>query len=253
MDCGKGRDHVSNSFVQLNQVHKSIQKATIIREITLHAERGEVVALCGGNGAGKSTLLRMLVGILHPNSGQISINGVHWKDNRQRYTSQIGYMPDDFRFSTGLTSMETMTFWAKLKGLDKLRAVEVLSEVGLLHTDPKPITSYSKGMRQRVLFAQTLLARPPLIVMDEPTNGLDPFWMESFIQVVRKAASNGQTVLFSTHQLQIAEVLADRIVFLKDGNIVLDSNKAEIRNSFGINGLQDAFNELFGIPRISHK
>lgn len=210
------------SFVRFERVHKAIKRQSIIGEVSLHAERGTVVALCGGNGAGKSTLLRMLVGILHPTRGDITIDGLRWKDDRKRYAGLIGYMPDDYRFSAGLTAMETMTFWARLKGLDKTRAAEALAEVGLERTGTKPVASFSKGMRQRVLFAQALLARPPLIVMDEPTNGLDPYWIEMFVQLVRKAAAGGQTVFFSTHQLHIAEALADRIIFLQDGRMVTD-------------------------------
>ncbi|CAH1209439.1 putative ABC transporter ATP-binding protein YxlF [Paenibacillus plantiphilus] len=242
---------MSESFVRFERVHKAIKGQTIIGEVSLHAGRGAVIALCGGNGAGKSTLLRMLVGILQPTRGDITIDGLRWRDNRKRYAGLIGYMPDDYRFSAGLTAMETMTFWAKLKGLEKVRAIEALAEVGLEHTGPKPVASFSKGMQQRVLFAQALLARPPLIVMDEPTNGLDPYWIETFMQLVRNAAADGQTVFFSTHQLHIAEALADQIVFLQGGHIVLDGAGGDIRQHLDGAGLSNAFLELPGIPEAA--
>ncbi|WP_019535243.1 heme ABC exporter ATP-binding protein CcmA [Paenibacillus ginsengihumi] len=239
---------MADHLVRFDAVHKAFQGKTVIGEVHLHVGQGEVVALCGGNGAGKSTLLRMLAGILRPTSGTIAVNGLRWEDDRRRYARQIGYMPDDYRFSPGLTALETMLFWARLRGLGKERARDALAQVGLADTGSKPVASFSKGMRQRVLFAQALLAKPPLIVMDEPTNGLDPYWMESFVKLVRQAAAAGQTVLFSTHQLQIAEALSDRIVFLRDGGVVLDGKKADIRRRFGAAGLQQAFGELFGIP-----
>lgn len=238
---------MADSLVEIQAVHKIFKGKTVVAEMSMHIGRGEVVALCGGNGAGKSTLLRMLGGILRPTGGSIAIDGVTWGEDRAFYARQIGYMPDDYRFSPGLTALETMLFWARLRGLGKPRAKEVLEQVGLSDTGGKPVASFSKGMRQRVLFAQALLAKPPLLIMDEPTNGLDPYWMESFVALVRQAAASGQTVVFSTHQLQIAEALGDRYVFLRDGNLVLDGKKEEIQRQHGSAGLQRAFGELFGL------
>lgn len=238
---------MDDALVRFDAVHKIFKGKTVIDHVELHICRGEVAALCGGNGAGKSTLLRMLAGILRPTSGSITVNGLAWQADRRRYASQIGYMPDDYRFSPGLTALETMLFWARLRGLGKARAQEVLSLVGLSDTGSKPVASFSKGMRQRVLFAQALLAEPALIVMDEPTNGLDPYWMESFVRLVRQAAADGRTILFSTHQLPMAEALADRIVFLRDGKAVLNELKSDIHRQFEAADLQRTFGELFGI------
>lgn len=238
---------MDNHLVRFDGVHKSFKEKTVIEDIQLYIRRGEAVALCGGNGAGKSTLLRMVAGILRPTRGSISVNDHDWQENRQNYARQIGYMPDDYRFSPGLTAMETMLFWARLRGLGKTRAKEVLSMVGLSDTGSKPVASFSKGMRQRVLFAQALLAEPPLVIMDEPTNGLDPYWMNTFVTLVRQAVSNGQTLLFSTHQLEIAEALADRIVFLRDGNVILDRKRDDIHLTNETEGMKEVFRELFGI------
>jgi len=231
----------------MEHVRKSMRRQEVIKDFTLQAEAGRVIALLGGNGAGKSTILRMIAGILHPDAGEIRVGGLRWKDGRLRYAERVGYMPDDYRFPGGLTAMETMTFWAKLRGLPKSRAAEALAEVGLSDTGTKPVASFSKGMRQRVLFAQALLARPPLVLLDEPTNGLDPFWMESFIRLVREAAGRGQTVLFSTHQLEIAEAAADRIVFLRDGVAMFDSGAGQ-NGADGPETLREAFARMYGIP-----
>ncbi|WP_020619790.1 ABC transporter ATP-binding protein [Paenibacillus daejeonensis] len=235
-------------FVQLSGIRKTMQRQVIIQDLHLSAERGEIVALCGGNGAGKSTILRMLAGVMQPDQGDIVVGGLRWRENRLDYAGQIGYMPDDYRFSPGLTASETMRFWAGLRGLSAARAREVLSEVGLTETGRKAVSAFSKGMRQRILFAQALLARPPLLIMDEPTNGLDPYWMESFAELVRQAAAAGQTVIFSTHQLPLAEGLADRIAFLRGGVIELEGTPARIREQLGSEGLQEAFASLFGFP-----
>ena len=231
----------------MEHVRKAMRRQEVIRDFTLRAEAGQVIALLGGNGAGKSTILRLIAGILRPDAGEIRVGGLRWKDDRLAYAGRIGYMPDDYRFPGGLTAMETMAFWAKLRGLPRSRAAEALAEVGLSDTEKKPVASFSKGMRQRVLFAQALLARPPLVLLDEPTNGLDPYWMESFIRLVREAAGRGQTVLFSTHQLEIAEAAADRIVFLRDGMAVFDSG-ADGHGANGEETLREAFMRMYGIP-----
>ncbi|WP_223869908.1 ABC transporter ATP-binding protein [Paenibacillus sabuli] len=231
-------------LLRIADVTKRIGRQTIIGGLDLEAGRGQVIALCGGNGAGKSTILRMIAGILHPTSGTISIDGLAWAKQRRRYAAQVGYMPDDYRFGAGLTALETMTFWAKLKGLPRGRAEEALREVGLGETGRKPVSSFSKGMRQRVMLAQALLAHPPLLLMDEPTNGLDPYWLSTFGELVQRAAARGQTVFFSTHQLQLAERLAGRIVFLEGGEIRYDGSGEQIRAGLGADGAEAAFADL---------
>lgn len=237
-------------IVQMEHVQKTIADQVIIEDFNLQAASGQVIALCGGNGAGKSTLLRMLAGIIRPTAGKITVCGLQWQEKRMEYASKVGYMPDDYRFSAGLTALETMQFWAKLKGLPRQRATEVLSQVGLSETGRKPVTSFSKGMRQRIMFAQAMLAKPPLLLMDEPTNGLDPYWMDSFVRLVRQIADEGTTIIFSTHMLEIAEALADRIVFLRNGKAEIAGTPEQIRQQIGSDRLQDAFRQIFGIPDV---
>ncbi|MFE9278091.1 ABC transporter ATP-binding protein [Paenibacillus glucanolyticus] len=238
---------MSETFVQMTDVGKTIKGQIIVNQLNLKIPRGQVVALLGGNGAGKSTILRMLAGIIQPTRGDIRVGDWSWKENRRGYAELIGYMPDDYRFSPGLTARETMAFWAKLKGLTAKHGDDMLAQVGLEYTEKKTVSSFSKGMRQRVLFAQVLLGQSPLIIMDEPTNGMDPYWMQSFVEMVREAAYRGQTVLFSTHQLHIAEALADRILFLKEGAIRFEGSGEDIRQQLGSSGMEKAFDYLFGI------
>nr|WP_207952171.1 ABC transporter ATP-binding protein [Paenibacillus turpanensis] len=230
----------------MENIRKQYKGQIIIDGLQLTVERGRVVALCGGNGAGKSTILKMIAGISHPDSGVITVGGVQWKEDRERYASLLGYMPDDLRFGQGQTAYESLSFWGALRGVPKSSVREALRQVGLENTGKKPVTSFSKGMRQRLALAQALLASPQLVLMDEPTNGLDPYWMDTFVRIVKETASNGQTVLFSTHQLHIAEKLADRILFLKDGRIELDGSAADIRSRLGAERLEAALSGWFG-------
>lgn len=235
----------SEKIVKMQGVHKRYKDQTVVEDFHLTAEAGRIIALCGGNGAGKSTILRMLAGIIQPTRGEIAVCGIRWRDDRAAYARQIGYMPDDYRFSGGLTALETLGFWAKLKGLDLQAARAALAEAGLEDTGKKPVSSFSKGMRQRLMFAQAMLAHPPLVILDEPTNGLDPHWLERFVDLVRDAAGRGQTVLLSTHQLGIAEAVADEIYFLQNGVVKMSGTPAKIRKQLGTSGLGEAYAQMF--------
>lgn len=234
--------------LHLNQVSKRIQKQQIIHSVDFSLSQGQALALCGGNGAGKSTLLRMIAGILQPTSGSIEVNGTSWKQNRQGYAEQLGFMPDDYMFGQGLSAEETLTFWASLRKVSKNRVQDILCTVGLHEVRSKAVSSFSKGMRQRLLFAQALLTKPPLLIMDEPTNGLDPYWLESFISLVHSAKQDGHAVIFSTHQLEIAEAVADHVIFLKEGRIMEEGPVRAFHQTYGSHGLQGAFHRLFGLP-----
>ncbi|WP_274518873.1 ABC transporter ATP-binding protein [Tumebacillus flagellatus] len=192
----------------------------IVEPLSLSLPPGRVMALCGGNGAGKSTLIKMVVGVSRPTTGAIRVQGLEWRRNRMEYARRIGFMPDDFQFAAGVSAWETLCFYGGLRGVGKQRVAEVVEIVGLTEACGKQVSDFSKGMRQRLLFAQALLARPALLVLDEPTNGLDPYWMESLAELLVQLKAEGQTVLFSTHQLDVAEAVADEVVFLNRGRVI---------------------------------
>lgn len=239
-------------IAEMIDVSKIIRKQTIVSKINMKIVPGEIVALCGGNGAGKSTILRMLAGITQPSEGIVRVAGLQTKIDRNHVAYNIGYMPDDYQFGLGLTAREALGFWAKLRGESKQRVAEVLEAVGLTETGNKPVSAFSKGMRQRVLFAQAILARPRLLLMDEPTNGLDPYWMDTFVQLVQSLQEQGSAVIFSTHQIHVAEVLADRLIFLREGRIEMDSTMDEVHNLYGSEGLHHAFAGLLGVRKMDH-
>ncbi|MGV2882865.1 heme ABC exporter ATP-binding protein CcmA [Paenibacillus taichungensis] len=236
---------MDNMEAEIVGLYKSIKKQQIVEDISFRVSSGHVLALCGGNGAGKSTVLRMLAGILQPTSGEIIVNKMRWSKERKRYSEQIGYMPDDYHFNHGLTAEEVLQFWAALRNVSKERVTEVLTMVGLADQKKKRVTTFSKGMRQRVLFAQALLSKPPLLIMDEPTNGLDPFWMQEFANLIKQIKEEGHMVVFSTHQLEIADDVADQIVFMNQGRNVGDGSTEEFRQQFG--SLHAAFHYSLGL------
>ncbi|WP_068618456.1 ABC transporter ATP-binding protein [Paenibacillus tuaregi] len=236
---------MDNIAAEVSGVSKVIGKKPLVQNITFQLRKGHVVALCGGNGAGKSTVLRMLAGVTQPTVGEITVHHVHWRKDRRRYARHIGYMPDDYQFNQSLTAGEVMSFWAELRQVPQARVTEVLKLVGLADKRGLLVNTFSKGMKQRVLFAQAILAKPPLLIMDEPTNGLDPYWMRELTTLLHDLKQEGHTVLFSTHQLDLAGEAADDIIFMNGGGIVGEGTTASIKEKYG--SVQDAFNSSLGL------
>lgn len=228
-------------IVELNHVSKKVRKAELVAPFSYTLEKGKILALCGGNGAGKSTLIRMITGLIKPTTGTVTIDNLTIKQNKRAYHEKFGYMPDDFQFQPSLTAKETISFYARLKNISEERTLEVIEAVGLTEHLQKKVGKFSKGMRQRLLLAQALLAEPQILILDEPTNGLDPYWMNQFVVIMKQARACGQTIIFSTHELHIAEQLADEVIFLNEGKVI----RQGAIESFANVGLQRTFEQLF--------
>lgn len=212
----------SKIVVDIQNLSKSIKKENLLLPLHYQLTGGKILALCGGNGAGKSTLIRLIIGLMKPTTGHVLINGLHRKEHRQHFTKQFGYMPDDFLFQQTMTTKETIHFYAQMKQIDKARYEEVLQEVGLHEKMNELVGNFSKGMKQRLLLAQALLATPDILILDEPTNGLDPYWVKRFSDLMLHAKEKGQTVIFSTHDLHVVEQIADEVMFLSNGELISD-------------------------------
>ncbi|TCS93605.1 ABC transporter ATP-binding protein [Hazenella coriacea] len=208
---------MDKTIVEIKEVSKVYAQTTALEPLTLSIPRHHCLVLCGGNGAGKSTLIQLLAGIIPPSSGKIELDGVDlWKD-RTNYVKRIGYMPDDFQLPTTMTVQEFLSFYASLRQVSAERVEETLNQVGLIEKKAQKLTGLSKGMRQRLLFAQAILGKPELLLLDEPTNGLDPYWMKQFIQLIDQLKEERTTVLLSTHQLDVAAEVGDLICFMQQG------------------------------------
>lgn len=187
-----------------------------------------IVGLLGANGAGKSTLMRMVCGVMKPTSGTIALDEYPVTD--KEYRNFIGYLPQDFGYYPEFTGMEFMLYVAALKGLDKntarTRSLQLLEQVNLEKDAQKKIKAYSGGMKRRLGIAQTLLNRPKLIVLDEPTAGLDPKERVRFRHIFEQLGKDS-IVLLSTHIVSDLEKCADRIMVMKDGQKVFDGTEEE--------------------------
>jgi ABC-type multidrug transport system ATPase subunit len=231
----------NNKAVEIHQLSKNMKKKPLLKPLHYSLPKGKILALCGGNGAGKSTLIRLITGLIRPTTGYVKINGLTRKENKHDFTKQFGYMPDDFTFQKSMTTKETIRFYARMNHIKKKRYEEVLEEVGLLDRLNEKVGHFSKGMNQRLLLAQALLANPNLLILDEPTNGLDPYWVQQFCDLMVRAKDNGQTIIFSTHDLHVAERIADEVMFLKDGEMI---HNGAIHQYLDI-GLYETFQQLY--------
>ncbi|TCT26334.1 ABC-type multidrug transport system ATPase subunit [Melghiribacillus thermohalophilus] len=236
---------MSDLALKVKGLEKKYHEQTVVFPIDLELQTGQVLALCGGNGAGKSTILKMIAGIVEPTQGSILVDHLSWDKNRKEYAKKIGYMPDHFSLDISLTVRELLHYYARLKKVPGQEVDKVLEKVGLVSAQNKSLESLSKGMRQRFVFAQAMLGSPKLLILDEPTNGLDPYWMKSFVDMIRDLKKENQAIIFSTHHLDIAEETADLVVFLHEGKVMESGSLAELKQQYNNLSLQQMFTRLF--------
>ena len=217
----------------LDQVTKQYSGTTAVKRINLDLQPG-VIGLLGANGAGKTTLMRMICGILKPTNGTISFKteGDTLNASEEMYRDALGYLPQDFGYYPNFTGREFLMYMAALKGLDKRTAkrkcAELLKIVNLEHAASKKIKTYSGGMKQRLGIAQAVLNDPKILVLDEPTTGLDPKERVRFRNLIAELGKDA-IVILSTHIVSDVEHIADRIIMMKEGTIIFDGKATEIQ------------------------
>ncbi len=213
--------------LEIKNTAKKFKKNTALHPFSLNAREGECIALCGGNGAGKSTLLHIIAGISAPTEGTVCVENIDLLKNRKGYVAQIGFMPDEFNAQESLTVIEFLHFYAKLRNVSFERVNEIIQLIGLDEKKLDIIKHLSKGMRQRLLFGQAIIGSPRVLILDEPTNGLDPFWIDVFIKILNDLKKTGTTVIFSTHMMDVAAETADQVIFMENGRAAVS-----LRNDF---------------------
>ena len=203
---------------------RGAQAQDAVRDVSVHLRRGAVYGLLGPNGAGKSTLLKMVCGMLRPTSGQILFDGMPW---RREDLYRIGSLIEEAPLYPNLTARENLRVRTTLLGLPERRIDEALEVVGLTDTGSKRAGRFSMGMKQRLGIACALLARPELLVLDEPTNGLDPLGIEELRGLVRGLAARGVTVLVSSHILSEVQQMADAVGIIYGGRLAYEAPLVE--------------------------
>lgn len=218
--------------VDLNQVCKYYPNVNALHPLTMSVKSGEVLGLFGHNGAGKSTLMKLILGILKPSTGSVSALGHCPRSNQaHNYRTQFGYLPENVSFYEHLSGREVLYYLAKLKGHNKTQADRLLEEVNLAPAADRAVKTYSKGMRQRLGLAQAFLGSPKLLILDEPTVGLDPVATQDFYLTVDRLKSGGCAVILCSHVLPGVEHHIDRAMILSKGRKLALGPLAELREA----------------------
>jgi Cu-processing system ATP-binding protein len=207
-------------MIELRQVEKRYGEVQAVDGVDLTVEAGQVFGLIGHNGAGKSTLFKMMLGLVAAGAGEIRIDGQPVSGPGFRgVRRQLGYLPENVVFYDNLSGLETLAFFARLKGVDRTECGRLLERVGLSAAADRRVKGYSKGMRQRLGFAQALLGKPKLLFLDEPTTGLDPEGIRDFYRVLSHMKDEGVTVMLTSHILSEIQERVDRLAIMKTGKI----------------------------------
>jgi ABC-2 type transport system ATP-binding protein len=216
-----------------------------VREVSFRIPKGQIVAFLGPNGAGKSTTMKLLTGYLAPTSGTARIAGHDMQTDRQAGAARLGYLPENGPLYPDMTPRHLLEFFAEARGMDpgksQRRIDAVIDQCALHEVVGKAIGKLSRGYRQRVGMAQVLLHEPDVLILDEPTAGLDPNQIREVRQTIRHLAKN-KTVLLSTHILQEVHAMADRILLINDGSLIFDGTPQEMMA--GAPTLDERFTQL---------
>jgi ABC-2 type transport system ATP-binding protein len=233
-------------MIQLDHVSKLYGAKTAVRDLTLDVPAGELFAFLGPNGAGKTTTIKMLVGLLFPTAGRVRIGGFDLAADGDKARQLLSYVPDQPFLYEKLTGREFLQFVADMYGLapaDAAGRIAAVIDLFSLHDFVDDLTErYSHGMRQRTVFASALVHEPKVLVVDEPTVGLDPRSVRELKDLLRKQADHGTTVFLSSHSLDVVEELADRIAIVDHGRLVSCGTLEALRTQAAVDGpLEEVF------------
>jgi len=221
-------------MLDVSNLNRSYGSFKAVEDVNFSVGSGEIIGLLGHNGAGKTTVMKMLTGCLEPDSGNVMINGHSTDKHLKKVQRDIGYLPENLPVYPEMSVADYLDYAAELKGIRKqkrgseiARVIEA-TDLGVKIVDP--IATLSRGYKQRVGVAQAILGKPLLLILDEPTNGLDPTQTEQMRQLLRSIAEDA-TVMLSTHIMQEVEALCDRVLMMRSGKLVLDESISSLKSS----------------------
>jgi len=221
-------------MIKVERLSRSYDRFRAVAEVSFAIGRGEVVGLLGHNGAGKTTIMKMLTGFLEPSSGSILIDGKDIEEQRQAIQALIGYLPENCPLYPEMTVIDYLDYQAGLHGVPAAQRPglirHAIARTWLEAKALEPIATLSRGYRQRVGVAQAILHRPRLLILDEPTNGLDPAQIQQMRTLIRDLAQEA-TIILSTHILQEVQAVCDRVLILRAGALVVDARLADLNSA----------------------
>lgn len=224
-----------NEYVlELDNLIKDFDGKRAVDHISLKLKRGDILGLLGPNGAGKTTTLRMILNIIAPDSGSITILGEQFSESTKE---RIGFLPEERGLYRKMKVMETLMFFGELKGMKahniKTEGLELLKKFDLDNYTDKKVEELSKGMAQKLQFITTILHHPELLILDEPFSGLDPVNIELVKDIILEKKREGTTIIFSTHLMEYAEKIVDGVIMISNGKKVIDGPLNQVKADFG--------------------
>ncbi|HUH34937.1 MAG TPA: ATP-binding cassette domain-containing protein [Moheibacter sp.] len=227
--------------IVIQNLSKKYGQQLALNQVSFSIEKGEVVGLLGPNGAGKSTLMKSISGAILPDSGEILVDDFSVLHQAIQTKKRIGFLPENNPLYHEMYVREYLNFVADLRQVNKNEIDKIIEKVGLLPESHKKIGQLSKGYKQRVGLAQAILSNPEILILDEPTNGLDPNQILEIRELIREIGQS-KTVILSTHIMQEVEALCSRVILLNKGSIVADSPIEEFKGQY--KSLEEAFHQL---------
>lgn len=225
------------NLLEAQRLSKAFGPVRAVEDVSFAVSPGEIYGLLGPNGAGKTTTLSMICGLLRPDAGEVRVDGHAFSSDPQRAKSVMGVVPQEIALYDELTGRENLEFWGRLAGLKRAvarqRATELLEALALTDRARDRLRTYSGGMKRRVNLGCALLHRPKLILLDEPTVGIDPQARANILEFVRGLTAAGSAVLYTTHYLEEAEALCHRIGIIDRGRLLAEGTLAELRERLG--------------------
>lgn len=224
---------MTEPIIELDQITKRYKNHTAVDHLSLSINKGEVFGLLGPNGAGKTTTILMILGLTEPTSGSVRVAGIDSTRHPIEVKRKVGYLPDNVGFYNNMSGLDNLLFTAKLNGMEKEeaqeRALSLLKRVGLEDAGNKKVGEYSRGMRQRLGLADVLMKNPEIIILDEPTLGIDPEGVRDFLELIKNLNKTEKiTVILSSHHLHQVQQVCDRVGIFVEGKLLAQGNLEEL-------------------------
>lgn len=234
---------MAEKILEINDIYKRKKKKKILKGVTFEVGEQEIVCLLAPNGSGKTTIIKCITGLFKLNNGSISICGHDIKKERNNAYANLGLCMETPSAFGDLSGMDNLKFIASAKKIPKEQIEEVIDFSGIRHSIDRPVRTYSLGMKMRLGLSMAMLGKPKLIVLDEPTNGLDVDAVIKIREKLLELKESGCSILISSHYLGEMEKIADRVVALKDGQVIKDITMLEIKNQYG--ELEKMYKDLY--------
>ena len=235
-------------MLELKGLYKYFRGIPAIEDVSFSVAAGEIVGFLGPNGAGKSTTVKAITGMLRPDAGHVFFEGHDIRDDMVAFRCAIGYVPEEAQLYGYMSGLEYLQFVGRLRGFSEaLLEAKAVGLLKLLHLDSSqysPISTYSKGMRQRVLIAAALLHDPQLLIFDEPLSGLDVLSARLLKDLMELLAAQGKAVLYISHSLEVVEQVCNRVVVIAKGRILADAPPSELTQLMSLPNLESVFAQL---------